>query len=263
MCDAFASQLSATKSRAMAQRVLSRFKTLLRDAQKRGLIAHNPAGPVKMPSNKRGKSPSRIGEQIPSKADVRTILAASSGRWHTLFLTAAFTGMRTSELRGLMWKDVDLDRAVIHVYQRVDRFGELGSCKSASGNRDIQIGHDVTDALRRWKLVCPSGPLHLVFPNTSGDLGKHNEILQDGWYKVQRATGITQPTGKPKYKFHSLRHFFASIMIEQGTPVKRLQSLLGHATVGMTMDTYGHLFPPGEDEIARVNNAVASVLLAA
>src|SRR5262249_1759018 len=71
---------------------------------------------------------------------------------------------------------------------------------------------------------------------------------------------MERPNGQAKYCFHSLRHFYASIMIAQGTPPKRLQSLLGHTTLAMTMDTYGHLFPAGEDESVRINNAVASVL---
>lgn len=71
---------------------------------------------------------------------------------------------------------------------------------------------------------------------------------------------MERPNGEAKYSFHSLRHFYASIMIAQGTPPKRLQSLLGHATLAMTMDTYGHLFPAGDDETIRINGAVASVL---
>jgi integrase len=68
--------------------------------------------------------------------------------------------------------------------------------------------------------------------------------------------------GKAKYRFHSLRHFYVSLMIEQGTPPKRLQALIGHANLSMTMDVYGHLFPPSEEDTARINSAIASVLVA-
>jgi integrase len=57
-------------------------------------------------------------------------------------------------------------------------------------------------------------------------------------------------TGKAKYSLHKLRHFFASWAIEQGFPQKRLQTILGHASIGITMDVYGHLFPRLEDDQA-------------
>jgi integrase len=264
MCDTFAIQLSKTATRSTAQRVLTRFKTLLKDAQRRGLIPYNPASPIQIRKNLRViKVPKEIGKQIPSKDDVRAILGAAKGYWYPLFLTAAFTGMRASELRGLTWPHIDLDRRVIQVRQRVDRFRTIGPCKSVSGYRDIQIGDDVAEALRRWKLICPPGPLGFVFPNRVGNLINYNHIIFRGWFPLQHTNGMTLPSGRHKYKFHSLRHFFASLMIEQGTSPKRLQSLLGHATLSMTMDIYGHLFPPSEDETARINSAVASVLLAA
>jgi len=84
-------------------------------------------------------------------------------------------------------------------------------------------------------------------------------ISQRGWKRVvigriyaellavQSQIGMTWPNGKGKYGVHKLRHFYASIMITAGTQPKRLQELLGHSTLAMTMDTYGHLFPPTEE----------------
>jgi len=80
---------------------------------------------------------------------------------------------------------------------------------------------------------------------------------------VQSQIGMTWPNGKGKYGVHKLRHFYASIMITAGTQPKRLQELLGHSTLAMTMDTYGHLFPPTEDETARINKAIAAVMASA
>jgi integrase len=58
--------------------------------------------------------------------------------------------------------------------------------------------------------------------------------------------------GKPKYGLHSLRHFAASWLIEQGFQPKRVQAMLGHASVVMTFDRYGHLFPAREDDHAKL-----------
>jgi integrase len=79
--------------------------------------------------------------------------------------------------------------------------------------------------------------------------------------RVQSQIGIVGPNGKGKFNVHSLRHFYASIMIDAGTPPKRLQDLLGHATLAMTMDTYSHLFRAGEDETVRINKAMEAVLV--
>jgi integrase len=274
LCDAFAIQLLTTNartrtgeaiagkviSRRMARHILSSFKAILKDAQKRGLIVHNPAQVIAIDTKSREKAPIRIGEQIPDRSDVRAILAASTGHWRILFLTAAFTGMRSSELRGLVWDYVDLDRRVIHVQQRADPKGvAIGPCKSKSGYRTIQIGDDLVDELGRWKVKCPSSPQSFVFPDAAGSILSAEQIL---WrlLAVQSLIGMKRVNGRGKYTMHSLRHFYASIMIDAGTPPKRLQYLLGHATLAMTMDTYGHLFPAGENETDRINKAMAAVL---
>jgi integrase len=260
LCEAFRDYLLKSHSRVMARKTMSNFKAILSDSQRRGLIAYNPARPVRIAVRTRELAPIRIGEQIPSKADIRAILAASTDPWRALFFTAAFTGMRSSELRGLIWPNVDLDGCVIHVRQRADSKCRIGPCKSVSGYRDIQISNAVVDELRRWRLICPPSRLNLVFPNGAGNIRLHAGICKYGWYEVQHQIKMERPNGKHKYGFHSLRHFYASIMIEQGTSAKRLQSLLGHKTLAMTMDTYGHLFPADDVETARINNAVSSVL---
>jgi integrase len=81
-------------------------------------------------------------------------------------------------------------------------------------------------------------------------------------YSIQIKAGIVRPTGRPKYGFHSLRHFFASWAIEQGFPAKKLQALLGHASIQMTFDTYGGLFPDDEDDQAKFAAGEASVMRA-
>jgi integrase len=105
--------------------------------------------------------------------------------------------------------------------------------------------------LRDWKELCRASELDLVFPSDAGTVMWHRCIMLNGWSLAQREAGILKRDRSPKYKFHSMRHFFASIMIEQGMAPKRLQEILGHATIGMTMDVYGHLFPVGEENRVR------------
>lgn len=73
------------------------------------------------------------------------------GRWRPLIVTAIFTGLRASELRGLRWSDVDLQERVVHVRQRADRYNSTGSPKSEAGHRAVAMPPIVLNTLREWK----------------------------------------------------------------------------------------------------------------
>jgi integrase len=76
-----------------------------------------------------------------------------------LLLTAIFSGLRISELRGLRWTDIDLKRAVLHVRQRADRYNAIGQPKSVAGERTIPLPPTVVSTLRKWRLACPNSEL--------------------------------------------------------------------------------------------------------
>ena len=109
----------------------------------------------------------------------------------------------------------------------------------------------VANTLREWQLACPPGPLNLVFPNTRGNVDMHANIVDRAWGPLQRASGLVDVGGKTKYGLHALRHFFASWAIDQGFSPKRVQVLLGHSSIQITFDVYGHLFPSLEDDHAK------------
>src|SRR4029079_7032635 len=112
-----------------------------------------------------------------------------------VLLTAIFTGLRASELRGLRWTDVDLDRRELRVEQRADRFNEIGVPKSESGARSVPIPPLVANALKEWKLKCPKGELGLAFPNASGGVESHRAIRGRGLIPAQIRAGIAADTG--------------------------------------------------------------------
>ena len=262
----FRDDLLTTMSRAMARKVLGSLKSLLRDAQRRGNVAQNVALAVKkIDADKRGEGRLKVGVDIPTTDEIKAIIAAA-GNWRPLLLTAIFTGLRASELRGLRWSDVDLKTGELHVRQRADRYNVIGKPKSKAGNRTVPLGPLVINVLREWKLACPKGELHLVFPTASGQIAGHNNIVR-ALNATVRAAGLTDRKGKPKYTgLHALRHFYASWCINpldrggQGLPPKVVQTRLGHSSIVMTMDTYGHLFPPGDDADRRLAEAERALL---
>ena len=253
--------LLKTRSRAMTQKAIKILKGILKDAKRRGLVSQNVAQDVSV------KTQSRHQEEIviPTRDEARQMIETAEGRCRPLLITAIFTGLRASELRGLTWPNVDLDKGVIHVRQRADRYNDMGSPKSKAGRRDIPIGALVVNALREWKLACPKGELELVFPNGAGKVESLGNIYNRGFYPIQRACGMTVESGakdeegnpvvSAKYGFHALRHFYASWLIDQGFKPKQIQSMMGHSSITLTFDTYGHLFPSEEDEQAKLSTA--------
>lgn len=91
-----------------------------------------------------------------------------------------FTGIRSSEARGLRWADIDLDKAVLHIRQRADKYGDMGLPKTDAGNRKIPLPPMVVNTLKEWKLACPKGDLGLAFPNTAGKIEDHQNMLRRG-----------------------------------------------------------------------------------
>src|SRR3954467_4869262 len=89
----------------------------------------------------------------------------------------------------------------------------LGACKSSAGYRDIPIPRFVAREFGTWLSQRSASKTDLVFPTRTGSVLPRNNILRHGWWKAQVRIGLTKPDGSPKYHFHSLRHFFASLMI--------------------------------------------------
>jgi integrase len=285
---------TAGRSQAMLKKVLVSLGTLIADAQERGLVGRNVVRDIKgrrgageSRQEKRQKGRLKVGQDIPTREEVRALLGALTGRMRPLILTAAFCGLRASELRGLRWKDVGLDSREIKVQQRADRFNDIGRPKSISGERTVPAPPMVLNALREWKLVCPKRNtgkldkdgeevlvLDLVFPNGTGKVEQLNNILRRGLHPAWIAAGVTietdeidkqgKPVLAPKYTgLHALRHWFASWCVNRkedgglGLPPKIVQERMGHSTIALTMDRYSHLFPRDDDgdELAAAERA--------
>jgi integrase len=265
--NAFRDDLLATMSRAMARKVLTSLRSLLRDAQRRGSVVQNVALAAKrIEPDKRGEKKLKIGVDIPSADEIRALIAALPDRWKPLFYTAVSTGLRASELRGLRWEDIDLHDKRLHVRQRADRLGTIGEPKSEAGHRAVPLGPTVLNVLREWKLRCPRGDLGLAFPAGDGSICHHGALVHV-LRSVVRKAGLLDADGKPKYTgMHALRHFYASWCINPpdrgglGLPPKVVQDRLGHSSISLTMDTYGHLFPPGDDEERQLAEAERALL---
>jgi integrase len=265
----FRDDLLADLSRNAAQNVLGRLKSILKDARRRGNVAHNPAADVTIQMSSRDRIRPTVGKDIPSREDIKRILgAAPEGRARALITTAALSGLRASELRGLRWRDVDLQHGMLRVRQRADRYNQIGSPKSPAGQRrqrDVPIPPMVVNTLKAWKLACPNkGNDGLVFGTRTNTPVAHSYIVNCVWQPVQVKAGVVDE-GKARYSgFNTLRHFYASWCINRRSdggmelPAQTVQARLGHASIMVTLDRYGHLLPRGDDraELAAAERAL-------
>jgi integrase len=270
------------RTRVMVRKVRVSLSSLLSDAQERGLVSRNVvrdlrrtrARGVERKAERRQKGKLKIGVDIPTREEIKAIVEAAKGRWRPILLTAIFTGLRASELRGLRWTDVDLDKRELHVRQRADRYSAIGKPKSESGERTVPLTPIVVNTLREWRLACPKSEAGLVFPSSGGLVEHHKNIVERGLVSTLVVAGVTveeegldgETAQRAKYTgLHALRHFYASWCINRRVdgglelPAKIVQERLGHSSIMMTMDVYGHLFPRGDDS-AELEAAERSLL---
>ncbi|TGP55763.1 site-specific integrase [Mesorhizobium sp. M2D.F.Ca.ET.225.01.1.1] len=260
----FRTDLLAKLSRAMAKKVLQSLKGILSEMQHQDQVMVNVAATVQI-----GTGRHKEDVTVPSIADIKAILAKLdelalqpnkrwAEAWHkrrAFLATAIHTGMRASELRGLPWAAVDLKAGTIEVRQRADESGDIGAPKSKAGRRTINIPASLVAILRAWKLR--AGGHDLVFATTEGTPESLPNIFNRAWKPIQIEAGVCDPTGEkdeddkpimePRYNFHALRHFHASMLIADNANPKEIQVELGHSSIQITYDLYGHLF---EDEHA-------------
>lgn len=254
------------RSAEMIKKIIRSLGAIFKEARRRGLSNVAPTVGIDLDLPERD-DPRPV---IPTKAELQAMIATATERtsrlWRALVLVAVFCGLRASELRGLRWADVDFEARLIKVTQRADASHKIGRLKSKMAYRSLRLSPLVLNALREWKLACPKGDLDLVFPNGVGKVESYANLIERGFGPIQVAAGVatlvpvTDDAGKSilnnagapvmrevgRYGLHALRHACASLWIEQGHNPKQIQTLMGHSSIKVTFDTYGHLFVDAE-----------------
>ncbi len=168
-------------------------------------------------------------------ARVQCFFEHASGNYRLAFLTDVYTGLRAGELWGLRWSDVSWDTKQIKVRQTYSK-GRFDTPKSKTSVRDIDIPDFLLLELKQWKLACPECAQNLVFPSPEGHPSIHDNVVKRYFHPILTEAELGHVS------FHSLRHTNARMRIQAGQNIKYLSSQLGHASIQITLDTYGHLF---------------------
>ncbi len=220
------------------------FKAALNDAVKLGKIGRNPCTKVKLPRREKHEMTPFTQEQT------QILLQAARGHKLECLVTLALaTGMRQGELLALHWSDIDVEQKTVQVRRSLSYVPNKGLSeqepKTASSRRSITLPSFALEALKVHRTALKEARVHagakwqkkdLVFCNRNGDYL---------WpVNLQRAfKQLLHDAGLPAIRFHDLRHTAAVALIMKGVHAKVIQEILGHSSITITMDIYGHVFP--------------------
>ena len=216
-------------------------RAIFRRAVSRGDVAVNPTHGIELPAV-RGRR-----DRIASPGEASALLAALPDEDRALWATALYAGLRRGELCALDWKHVDLTKGVIRVERSYDRKAGFVEPKSRAGRRTVPIPAVLREFLIAHKLRAGRSD-GLVFVNGRGKPFDPGTVARRAGRAWDGAKLV--PIG-----LHECRHTFASLMIAAGVNAKTLSTFMGHASITVTLDRYGHLFPGSEDEAAAMLDA--------
>ena len=177
--------------------------------------------------------------------EIAELVAATEPRYRAMVQTAAYTGLRFSELRALRVDRLDLDKRTLRVTHSLVESGDsftFSEPKSEASRRTVRVPRFLSVTLARH-LAVHRDDSGLVFSAPEGGPIRRSNFRHRVWLPAADAS-----VGPP-CRFHDLRHSHAALLIAQGEHPKVIQERLGHASIKTTLDTYGHLFD-GLDEAA-------------
>lgn len=237
-----AKKLLEGMSKATINKTITTLGTVMRYAVRRGFVDTNPVSYVQ--KLKRGPEELIEDKRYLTPEEIRIFLSKAEEKHYPLLLTAILTGMREGELLGLMWTDIDWNAKQICV-RRTLQAGRFYEPKTRTSKRRIDMAPELVSVLKKWKLKCPNGEHDLVFPAINGKPMDAVNMLRVYFYPTLRKSGL------PKIRFHDLRHTYASLLIMQGEHPKYIQSQMGHSSINVTMDCYGHLMKATNQDSAK------------
>ena len=247
-------------SRKTAVHHLSFISDVFSYAVRMEIVSDNPCRKVYVP--KGGKKEKKI-YSIEEIEQLFRLLEDAPLKYRTFFTLAVYTGFRRGELMGLEWKDIDFEYNIIHVRRTSNFISGVGTytdtTKTQSSKRSMKFPQHVMDMLRDYK----------------SEQDKQSQLMGSKWVENDRL--FVKENGLPMYHttpyswfktfckrhdfrfcdIHSLRHFYASSLINEGVDPAAVSSALGHSVIGTTTTIYCHTFQQAQ---ARAGDAIAKVL---
>jgi integrase len=217
---------------------------VMRFAVRNSWIADNPV--EKLERHERPR-PARHPQRALGRDEIARLLDCCLPTYRTLVATALYTGMRLSELLGMVWDDIDFGRACIHVRAQLS-MAHTGAParrvapKTEAAHRQIPLTPQLAGLLRERRLAaaCSAGGAW-VFSTRKGTPFSQRNIQRSALHLAADAAGLR--VNGARLRFHDLRHTFAShLIIDLGLDVVQVSRLMGHASPSTTLNIYAHMF---------------------
>ncbi|MHB1630078.1 MAG: tyrosine-type recombinase/integrase, partial [Bacilli bacterium] len=225
---------------------LSVLKKSLHDAVRAGLVASNVSDNVDQPRQVRPNYYLYSAEQMLSY-----LQALENSQYHALVVTAVATGMRRGELMALTWDDIDLVNNLVRINKA-----------ETSASRSFKKGKEEATKTKRPRTVTIAGWLSRYLSSYKEEYKSDSSDLvfvswKTGHGICQTEIGrylnrIQDKVGLKRMRFHDLRHWHASVLVEAGTDIATIQQRLGHSRASTTLDIYIHLFGIHDERPANI-----------
>jgi len=238
--------------------ILMLLRTMLQSAVNWDLLPANPftaRHKIRVSASSREKKGRALTPEESGK-----LLDACEGETGVIVATTLLTGMRRGEVFGLRWSDIDFDRNLIHVQQTI--FWKQGKSwkpeehgpvfvppKSASSTRKIDLSPALRKMLLEYKLRKGTSD-GLVFTDANG------APREPGSFVKYQFGAVVGKAGIGKVRFHDLRHTFGSLKIAQKEDIYYVSRQMGHSSIQITCDIYGHLLRETNPEAAAKTDAL-------
>lgn len=259
----FRSWLLENHSRDLAHKALSSFHSMILELIGRGVLSHDVAAGVTVAASSRYDTP----VAIPSEREIQTLLAAADrlansrneqirktwNKYRPMLYLAVDSGMRPQEYLVLARSAVK--ETGVEVERALEGGGtEITVTKTRTGRRFIDLSTETLAMVRHYAEHHSLKNDHdLVFPTSTGQWQSVRNWRRRGFERACEEAGLMvketvdgKEVERPKYRPYDLRHFYASMLIDQRVNLKRIQTLMGHRNIQTTLNVYGHLIERAE-----------------
>lgn len=248
------------RSQSVRDQAVNALRSILNFAVERRAIKANPATKLKLPKlltlhEMTFLTPAEIRRLALTCATKPNVKKGEHPVHQLIIEFAAFTGLRAGEIWAMRWCDIDLERGDVIVQRSASSLDDgsvvIGLTKT-SRSRRVPMPSWLTKKMANHKFLSLGKPQDLAFPNSDGGVMRHSNFMTNVF------TPAREEIGCPSLRFHDLRHTYASLLIANGADPKIIQRRMGHSTISITFDLYGHVMP--EKDIA-ITEALGSLYL--
>jgi integrase len=213
-----------------AELMLDTLKMILRNARERGQVVDEVVLRVRPPRRERAEM------RFLEWREVELLASETVEPYGNLIRFACLSGLRQGELFALRDRAVDLASGLVLV-EAGARDGRIVPTKTSAGKRQVRLSTEAVRILRGQLLARVPNELGLVFPTHGGSVWRKDNFMTRVFRPAVRRAKLAP------LRFHDLRHTYAALMVAAGAHPKLLQAQLGHTSINVTLNTYGHLVP--------------------